>query len=70
VASGWSGLIRSVERLNPAHRVREIGPRTASLGASSSRWQPKTLSASGFWKLVTTAPAPLVKFMTPPDTRP
>lgn len=28
------------------------------------------LSESGFWKLVTTAPAPLVKFMTPPETRP
>ena len=28
------------------------------------------LSESGFWKLVTTAPEPLVKFMTLPETRP
>ena len=67
--------------LNPASReplnfkfnaqsVREIGPRTWSFGASRSLWQPKTLDASGFWKLVTVAPEELVKFMTPPETRP
>ncbi len=63
-------LLSSVDRLNPAHSVREMGPRTWSLGASSSRWHPKTLEASGLWKLVTTAPEESVKFMTSPDTRP
>ena len=42
--SGWFGLVSSVERLKPAHSVREIGPRTASLGASRSLWQPKIVS--------------------------
>jgi hypothetical protein len=70
VVPGWSELVSRVVRLYPAHSVREMGPRTRSLGASSGLEQPKTLSLYGFWNDVTTAPAPSVKFIVSPATRP
>jgi hypothetical protein len=63
-------IVPRVPRFRAAHRVREIGPTTRSLGAGRSPSQPHTLADDGRLKDATCWPAVLVKFMTLPDVRP